>query len=258
METSLFTTIVAIIGALAWLPQVIKWIAQWRTKPVLKIFNENEAQAGYIYFGSVININLSFLARKKSALIDNISIEIVGDDKASCNLQWNWYSETFYELKGTDNNSVTMSKQQKAIAINAYRDVLVEKFIGFQSPTFMQERNRLEALIIEDIENKKKAGGDYSLVKSEKSYNDLLKLIEKSMYWKPGNYTGAIKLCDSENCREYTHRIKFSISDVDINNMKNNIEFSKKLIESTFFPKEGETGQVQGKWYWVNLKLSNN
>lgn len=258
METNLLTTILAIIGALAWLPQIIQWIIQWRTKPLLKVFNENEAQVGYISFGSVININLSFLSRKKSALIDRISIKIKGKDSATCELEWAWYSETFYELKGVDNNSLTMSKQQKAIAINAYRDVLVEKFIGFQSPIFIREKNRIEALLSEDIANKLKAGADISQVKSEKNYNDLLKLIDNSMFWKEGNYSAIITLTDSENNLNYQQSIKFYVSDVDVNNIKNNIELAKKLIEARFFPsqEEGKLIQLQGNWYWINAIIS--
>ncbi|MFR3549400.1 MAG: hypothetical protein ACLTTW_03695 [Coprobacter sp.] len=36
----------------------------------------------------------------------------------------------------------TMAKQQNAIAINAYKDVLIEKFTGFQS-SFLTEGNNL-------------------------------------------------------------------------------------------------------------------
>lgn len=258
METNLLTSILAIIGASAWLPQIIQWVIQWRSKPLLKVFNENEAQIGYVSFGTVININLSFLSRKKSALIDRISMKIMGKDNATCELEWTWYSETFYELKGVDNNSLTMSKQQRAIAINAYRDVLVEKFIGFQSTNFIQEKNRLEALILEDIANKNKAGADIAQVKSEKNYNDMLKLIENSMFWKAENYSAVITLTDSENNLSYQHSIKFSVSDVDINNMKNNIELAKKLIEVRFFPaqEDGKPTQLQGSWYWINATIN--
>lgn len=34
-----------------------------------------------------------------------------------------------------------MAKQQNAIAINAYKDVLIEKFIGFQSVIFAKTIN---------------------------------------------------------------------------------------------------------------------
>ena len=43
--------ITAVLGALAWMPQIIKWIVSWLRKPKLNIICDNEAQVGYIAFG---------------------------------------------------------------------------------------------------------------------------------------------------------------------------------------------------------------
>ena len=67
---------IAVLGALVWLPQIIKWIVNWLKKPKLKIIGDNEAQIGYIAFGSVLNINLSFISKYKSSLIEDIELEI--------------------------------------------------------------------------------------------------------------------------------------------------------------------------------------
>ena len=62
--------ITAVLGALAWMPQIIKWIVSWLRKPKLNIICDNEAQVGYIAFGSVLNVNLSFISKHKSSLVD--------------------------------------------------------------------------------------------------------------------------------------------------------------------------------------------
>lgn len=79
-------------------------------------------------------------SKKKHALIDNIELELEDKDGAKHNLKWVWYSETFYELQ-SPTGIATMAKQQNAIAINAYKDVLIEKFIGFQSVIFAKTIN---------------------------------------------------------------------------------------------------------------------
>ena len=88
---------------------------------------EEEAEVGFIKFGNAFNIRLSFLARRKHALIDNIELCITDKDGANHTFKWIWYSETLYELQAPTGNA-TMAKQQNAIAINAYKDVLIEKF----------------------------------------------------------------------------------------------------------------------------------
>ena len=40
--------IIAILGALAWLPQIFAWIYHWLQKPKIQIFNEEEAEVGFI------------------------------------------------------------------------------------------------------------------------------------------------------------------------------------------------------------------
>ena len=53
--------ITAVLGALAWMPQIIKWIVSWLRKPKLNIICDNEAQVGYIAFGSVLNVIIIIL-----------------------------------------------------------------------------------------------------------------------------------------------------------------------------------------------------
>lgn len=115
-------------------------------KPKISIYHDGEAEIGYIKNGNVLNLRFSFLARYKHALIDDIKLILTDKDGAHHTLRWMWYSETFYELQGPEGKS-TMAKQQNAIAINAFRDVLVEKFIGFQSDTFFRKKKTISLQI---------------------------------------------------------------------------------------------------------------
>lgn len=97
-------------------------------------------------------------------------------------LKWIWHSETLYELLGPEGNA-TMSKQQNAIAINAYEDALIEKFVGFQSVEFIEERKRLSYLLQTFIENQKSGGClKVDQVKASKEYNDLVRLYKSCFF----------------------------------------------------------------------------
>lgn len=82
------------------------------------------------------------MSMHKNALIDNIELIIKDKDGANHTFKCAWYSETLYELQAPTGNA-TMAKRQNAIAINAYKDILIEKFVGFQSKSFIEERNQL-------------------------------------------------------------------------------------------------------------------
>ena len=74
--------IIAILGALAWLPQILSWIYNWLKKPKISIYHEGEAEVGYIKNGNVFNLRFSFLARDKHALIDDIELVLTDKDGA--------------------------------------------------------------------------------------------------------------------------------------------------------------------------------
>jgi len=50
--------ILAVLGALAWLPQLFIIIKNVLVKPIVKIIPENQLEIGYTLFGPIINGNL--------------------------------------------------------------------------------------------------------------------------------------------------------------------------------------------------------
>lgn len=246
--------ILAILGALAWLPQLIKWIVDRSQKPKLSLFFEKEAQVGYITVGSVFNINLSFLAKQKHALVDNIILEIKDKDGAIFNFAWDWYSETYYEMKAPVGSAI-MSKQQTAIAINAYRDILIEKLVGFQLENFKEKRKPLIYKINEAVENQKQSQNiNEDAIKQNKDYNDLMRLYDNSMIWKVGSYTAICKVFIAERAKPFISKFNFSLSELEIANLKNNINLAKQLIEYSYFSKPGEV--QTGGWLWASPKIN--
>ena len=227
--------LVAIFGALAWLPQIISWIYHWLQKPKISVYHEEEAEAGFIKFGNAFNIRLSFLARRKHALIDNIELCITDKDGASHTFKWIWYSETLYELQAPTGNA-TMAKQQNAIAINAYKDVLIEKFIGFQSSSFLDERKQLA----------------YKLNSHE--YNELVRLYKNSMIWKTGDYSVICKIHIADTDTYMQHSFKFRLSDIEVETLKKNIEFAQKIIDVEFINPQQ---QIEGTWLWTKPSIIN-
>lgn len=240
--------LVAILGALAWLPQIISWLYHWLKKPQLKVFNEDVAEVGFIKFGNAFNIRLSFLARHKNALIDNMELIVKDKDGATHNFKWIWYSETFYEFQAVTGNAI-MAKKQQAIAINAYKDVLIEKFVGFQLNTFLETRKNLVYKLNSFIENQRSVGDvDVETIRRSKEYNDILRLYRSSMLWKAGDYSATCKIHLADTKEYLEHSFKFTLSDIEIESLRKNIDFAEKVLSSDFLDKEQ---QLEGNWFWA-------
>lgn len=245
--------IIAILGALAWLPQIISWIYNWLKKPKISIYHDGEAEVGYIKNGNVFNLRLSFLAREKHALIDNIELILTDKDGAHHTLKWMWYSETFYELQGPAGNS-TMAKQQNAIAINAFRDVLIEKFIGFQSIAFLEKRKQLAYKLTTFIENQRANGEiDIDAIKRSHEYNELIRLYKNSLLWKSGEYSAIARIHIADTNETIDHKLNFRLSDLEIDTLNKNIEFAKSVVDCEFID---ATQQLTGAWLWAKPNIS--
>lgn len=240
--------IIAILGALAWLPQIISWVYNWMKKPKLTIYHDGEAEAGYIKNGNVFNLRFSFLAREKNALIDDIELLLVDKDGASHNLKWMWYSETFYELQGPAGNS-TMAKQQNAIAINVFKEVLVEKFIGFQSVSFLEKRKQLAYKLSTLIENQRINGDiNIDIIKCSQEYNELIRLYKNSFLWKPGEYSATAKVHIADTNETIEHNFSFALSELEVDTLHKNIEFTKSILDYEFIDSSKE---LNGAWLWA-------
>ena len=245
--------IVAILGALAWLPQIISWIYNWMKKPKISIYHDGEAEVGYIKNGNAFNLRFSFLARDKHALIDDIELHLTDKDGARHILKWMWYSETFYELQGPAGNS-TMAKQQNAIAINAFRDVLIEKFIGFQSGAFLEKRKLLAYKLTTLVENQKINGAvDMEAVKRSHEYNELIRLYKNSLLWKAGEYSAIAKIHIADTNETIEHTLSFRLSELEIDTLNKNIEFAKSVVDCEFID---TSQQLAGTWLWAKPTIN--
>ena len=240
--------IIAILGALAWFPQIISWIYNWLKKPKVSIYHDGEAEVGYIKNGNVFNLRFSFLAREKHALIDDIELVLTDKDGAHHILKWMWYSETFYELQGPAGNS-TMAKQQNAIAINAFKDVLIEKFIGFQSVSFLEKRKQLAYKLTTFIENQKMSGDvNADTIKCSHEYNELIRLYKSSLLWKSGEYSAVAKIHIADTNETIEHSFNFRLSDLEIDTLSKNVEFAKSIVDYEFVD---SSQQLTGAWLWA-------
>lgn len=245
--------IIAILGALAWLPQIFSWIYNWLKKPKISIYHDGEAEVGYIKNGNAFNLRFSFLARDKHALIDDIELHLTDKDGARHILKWMWYSETFYELQGPAGNS-TMAKQQNAIAINAFRDVLIEKFIGFQSVAFLEKRKLLAYKLTTLVENQKINGAvDMEAVKRSHEYNELIRLYKNSLLWKVGEYSAIAKIHIADTNEAIEHAFSFRLSELEIDTLNKNIEFAKSVVDCEFID---TTQQLTGAWLWTKPTIN--
>ena len=66
------TLYLSILGALAWLPEIIKLIKNIINKPKISIISDKNLELGFTLYGPIINLGLAFSSERKDALITKI------------------------------------------------------------------------------------------------------------------------------------------------------------------------------------------
>jgi hypothetical protein len=82
------TEIAAYLGAMAWIPQILKWGYTAVIKPAITISPEKSVSIGFTVFGPIFNLRLSINVDRKDTLIDFIGVKLVHEDGASHSFEW--------------------------------------------------------------------------------------------------------------------------------------------------------------------------
>lgn len=248
MNTFDIFDLLAILGALAWIPPIIILIRNKVIKPEISVITETELEVGYSTLGPIINTRLAFICDNKKALINKIEAELTHENNDTQKFTWDWFEEILYETDIPNTGIMPTRKNQKAIAINLKKEELIEKKIGFQQNSFKIKQKGLILQTVEDVTLLEKSGKESIEIKSKKSYNDLVDHFKHSFSWKTGKYRLKFLVHEKSLNKAIEKEIKFSMTPLDINNLESNISFCKDSIDSFLIePKKGSIS-----WRWAN------
>ena len=247
--------ILAVLGALAWIPQLFLLIRNHLIKPVVKIICENKIDIGYTTYGPIVNTSIALIAEKQKALIEKIEAELTHENNDTQKFTWKWFEETLHVVDlPNSGGSMPTRKNQTAIAINILKDELIEKKIGFQQNSFQSDQKIKDQLCTEDAINNAKADKPATDLRAAKSYNDLKDTYQNGFNWKVGDYSITYKVYENSVKTPFIHKMKFKITALDLNNLKPNIDSCLTEIDRFYIDNELETPS----WNWSNIQLEEN
>jgi hypothetical protein len=244
------TLVLAILGALAWLPYIIELITKWLTKPEIKLISGKALELGYTIHGPIINLFLAFSGEKKDSLINKINLLLVHDNKETHEFSWEWFEEELLQMQIPKTGNVPYKKNQQAIAIKVIKDNLIEKKIGFQIDLFKKERDKLVTALSEVSENYQKDKIEEKNIKTQRDYIELTNLNKNSFVWKVGKYNVSIKTYIAEREEPFVYYFTFKISPYDLKQLEKNIDLINIIYESYFVTHNNE---FEENWKWVNV-----
>lgn len=245
--------VLALIGALSWISIMSDLLIRFFIKPKIIIIPDKDISLGYTLNGPIINTQLAILSENKVSLVNKIEIEIIHANNDTNLFTWKWFEETLHEVMLPDRNIPTR-KNQKAIAIRINENEMVEKIIGFHQNSFKNDyqiKTKEADQRITNIGNQ--PNPDYNTFKASNEYNALIQLFNNSFLWRVGTYSIKYKVYILNRNEPFTHEIRFSLTDLDVSTLKQNIplvvktaDIAYKLIDEDY-----------PEYNWINKQIEN-
>lgn len=246
-DSSRFFNILAILGALAWLPPLITLMKNIFIKPTVTIFSGNSIEIGYTLFGPIINPSLAFLSEHKDALINSVKLKLVHETNESHLFSWEWFDEVLSETVFPASSLIT-KRHQNAIAIKLPVSTLIEKKVGFIETQFKSNRDILTTKLKTQFSNLFGKPNFETAMPCSSEFNDLIRHCENSFCWKPGKYTIDLDVYISKRGKPFHHGMSFFLTDPDIKYLQTNVGMIRANISNQWVRKDPNYSET---WNWV-------
>jgi hypothetical protein len=253
------TFIIAIIGAAAWLPQIISWLTNLIVKPKLRFVPEETSEIGYTFFGPIFNQSFAISTSNKDALIERVAIRIVHESGAKHEFWWKFLDERGPEITSLKTGErAEWRKNQPAIALKVSTLGLAEKKIGFQDLSY---QGKLIALLqkyqeIESHLEKTKPQTYLEQAVKSKEFLDLTEYIKSGFYWVEGKYDVYLFVYEASLKKAHMEHFKLELSKANIEQLEKNIKITQDHFRDLVLFKGKEKERPIYSWRWVNPVFS--
>lgn len=249
------TFLIALVGALAWLPQIFSWIYNRLAKPKLCFSGENITEIGYTYLGLILNQSFAISTSQKDALIEKIILSVVHESGTTHDFYWDYLDEKGAEMTTTTGEKAEFRKSQKAIALKISTLGLTEKKIFFRDIAYQQRIRPFISALTEKASYFEKTEGDQwqeKIVKT-KEFLDTLDAVKNGFQWKQGKYNVFLHAHETSLKRPHTENYGFTLSKSEIEQLEKNIGVTQEHLKDIFLYKgKDEKERPKRFWHWVN------
>lgn len=245
------------VGAAAWAPQIAQWIWARFVPPKVSILAEKRAQLGFTTYGCIFNVRLAMSTDRKDTILDSIDVTLRHEQGDAHRFTWVSHRETFSEITDNQGNRQLVERDQPAIALKLSTQLLTEKFVLFQEPTFHDRHNpavgnasaHLNHLRRADARNGANAFFD------SKEFAALLDFYRSALWWRAGKYVATFAVRSPKAVKLERAAYSFSLTQLDVDGLRGNLalisdDYHNRVLGGT----EGYQAAAIN-WSWPNVTL---
>lgn len=253
-----FIDLAAFVGALAWAPPIFSSIRTWLTRPAVRIITQPNPEIGYTTLGPILNLRLALTVKHQDIVITGVRIHLKHESGEEVSFSWRGIIQRLGQFNAPQVGTVPFEKEMNVLAMKVAQKDIEERFIRFQSLSFLEHKGELDAIAAKKLAWHKKNdtfNAEEFLRSSE--MNDVYGHIKQSFNWKPGGYRLQIKIESPDPFDLTGEQYTFSLSPLQVQDLSSNLAHVEKSYGHEVIPHVPETKEDEAKgeraipWKWV-------
>lgn len=243
----------AILGALAWIPYLVKLIKDLTTIPEVRIIVEHTAEIGYTSLGPILNLRIAFAVRHRDIVVSSIKIRLKHEGGEEKSLSWRGITQRIAQMQVPESVPIPWEKESSVLAIKLTEKEVEERLIRFQDNDFHMKKEESESIAgkkLAYLKGKNEFNPDLFL-KSEEM-NEIITFIKQWFNWKQGKYSVAFDMESPDKFVLKDNTYEFYLNPLNIESL----ELNKNLIilsyEDMFKFDIEDYKPHKPVWHWVN------
>ena len=245
--------IAAVVGALAWLPQIAAFITSLFRRTKLSVIVQRQPQVGFTYLGPIFNLRMAFSASKKDIVISNVQFNIKHETGDVHVFSWQGMIQHFGQMKVSDTNTIDYDREQGVLALKILTTGIEERLVRFQNEKINEERQQFINRANKKMEFMKSTGKyDPKAFMSSEEISDLVNYCKKSNIWKVGKYTATLHVQSQESFILTNSEFFFELTSLDLEALERNKEHIFTAVENDVRNGNDDYKFLEIIWNWRN------
>jgi hypothetical protein len=252
--------IAAYIGAAAWVPQIVTWVYQALSKPVVNIVPEQFAHVSFSTWGPGLSFRMAFFVENRDLIVDGIEVLVRHQGGDTRRFRWTGVNESISEITDAAGNKQTVSRDQYPIAIKISTQAMLERYVRFNDASYNDDTKlQWEAFVkqLAFLQQKRSTSLVAEMINS-REFSDLIQKRQSLLCWREGKYDLTIHLTSPQK-RFNTKNLKFSfeLSEIDVENLRKNVALVEEDARNyvAWISQEPKPVLDPTPWCWVAVQL---
>jgi hypothetical protein len=247
---------IALIGAAAWVPQIISLAYRVIVKPRITVIPVPTIEISYNVLGPILNLKAALFTQRKDAIVVDMQLKLTHFKGRVIVLNWHSFVETFSELQGQAGEKAEVKRDQEATALKLSTILPTEKFIRFQDQSWQEEARRLTTAADQEFNRLKASVADAGpAFLATQAHESLVSFHKHNFCWEPGRYDLELCIQILERGSPAMARTHFELTQHEINRLRENLDMIEHQIEQIAIGSAEDEPKISTNW--VNPRLAS-